>query len=321
MVKSLISEDEFLDRSLKVTLQPIAWELAKSKNVDVFVRRDDLIDRACSGNKFYKLFYNLQAAKAAGHTKLLSFGGPYSNHIYALAAAGAAYGFDTVGVIRGERPATLSPTLLDAERMGMQLHFVSRAAYRSMESCASPERVSLMASLSRAHGDFHLIPEGGANTEGVRGSAVMGWAIGQQLRSMPERATRICLASGTGNTLAGVATGLVGTGIGVTGFSVLKGDGDLGRQISRQQQSVSRSADWRLVSGFHGGGYAQKLPAALKQFGLEFESSTGIKLDPVYTLKMLWGVARLMQADYWERGSRLVLIHTGGMQGRRGFDY
>lgn len=322
MIKTLISEDEFLHRSLAVALQPLDWAVAASKGVEVLIRRDDLIDSACSGNKFYKLFYNLQAAKTAGYKKLLSFGGAYSNHIYALAAAGVEYGFDTVGVIRGERPVKLSQMLADVERMGMKLHFISRTEYRSKDAKSSSDHVALLDSLVRAYGDFYLIPEGGANAEGVRGSAVMGWAIAQQLATMPERLSRVCLAAGTGNTLAGVASGLAGMDIGVTGFSVLKGEGDLGRRILEQQAAgATTSSNWQLISGYHGGGYARKLPAALRQFGHEFEASAGLMLDPVYTLKMLWGVAQLMQQDYWQRGSRLVLIHTGGLQGRRGFNY
>jgi len=322
MVKTLISEDEFLHRSRAVALEPLDWELARVKDIEVLVRRDDLIDSACSGNKFYKLFYNLQAAKAAGHKKLLSFGGAYSNHIYALAAAGAEYGFDTVGVIRGERPDRLSATLMDAQRMGMELHFVSRTEYRAKDAGPSEDYAALLELLAHAHGDFYLIPEGGANAEGVKGTSVMGWAVAQQLAALPERLTRVCLACGTGNTLAGVASGLETAGVGVTGFSVLKGEGDLGARIRRQQMVLAnQSTNWRLISGYHGGGYARKLPFLLHQFGREFEAATGLKLDPVYTLKMLWGVAQLMQQDYWQRGSRLVLIHTGGMQGRRGFDY
>lgn len=321
MIKTLISEDEFLHRSFAVALQPLPWSLAKSSGIEVMVRRDDLIDNACSGNKFYKLFYNLQAAKAAGYGRLLSFGGAYSNHIYALAAAGAEYGFETVGIIRGERPATLSETLMDAERMGMRLHFVSRDVYRAANRDGD-DRLALRELLGRTYDDFYLIPEGGANAEGVRGSAVMGRAIAQQLMGMPERSTQVCLAAGTGNTLAGVASGLAGTNSNVIGFSVLKGDGDLGRRVLRQQAAIGRQTEnWRLVIGYHGGGYARKLPPMLHEFGRAFEASTGLKLDPVYTLKMLWGVARLIQQGYWQPGSRLVLIHTGGMQGRRGFDY
>lgn len=312
----MISEDEFLHKAQSIPLQKLTWSLAQQKGVDVLVRRDDLIDSYLSGNKFYKLFYNLRAAQALGFTQLLSFGGAYSNHIYALAAAAQQYGFKAIGVIRGERPKHLSQTLIDAEAWGMQLHFVSRADYR--EKCSA----ELSAVLRSRYGDFFEIPEGGANAYGVMGASVIGSALRQQLGT---DYTAVCVASGTANTLAGLAAGLVqsqGAQVAgsVLGFSVLKGVGDLGAQVIRQQQSIGRQTEnWRLISGYHCGGYAKKLPDAVRQFMADFERNTHCKLDPVYTLKMCWGVAQLLQQNYWSRGSRLILVHTGGLQGRRGF--
>ena len=193
--------------------------------------------------------------------------------------------------------------------------------------------MSLQAELAKAHGDFFRIPEGGANAEGVRGAEVMGWAISRQLDSMPVKPTQVCLACGTSNTMAGVVAGLHSdrlhaSNLGVVGFSVLKGEGDLGRQILAQQSTLvsapglaGQAPSWRLISGYHGGGYARKLPPQIHQFGHKFEAETGVLLDPVYTLKMVWGVAQLLRQNYWPRGSRLLLVHTGGMQGRRGFEY
>ncbi|MES2676645.1 MAG: pyridoxal-phosphate dependent enzyme [Pseudomonadota bacterium] len=349
---NLISEDEFLQRAKDVPMQVLQWDIAKRKDVEVIVRRDDLVDRSLSGNKFYKLFYSLQRAKKNGHQKVLSFGGAYSNHLYALAAAGRDFGFKTVGVIRGERPKYLSPMLQDVEKWGMQLHFVSRTDYcqltrqavtgmqpglknSGLENSAQGnlEReylehgTSEYGNLVRTHGDFYSIPEGGANSEGLRGAAVIGWAIEQQRKG---DYAAICLACGTGNTVAGVAAG-VATAVTlgensveaakVIGFSVLKGEGDLGQQIITQQQNAGlKSNNWRLISGYHAGGYAKKLPGAVQEFQQEFERETNLLLDPVYTLKMCWGVAQLLRLNYWPRGSRLILIHTGGLQGRRGFN-
>lgn len=312
----LISEDEFLSRVQQVPLQRVQWSLAKQKGVEVLVRRDDLIDAHLSGNKFYKLFYNLQAAQAVGCSQLLSFGGAYSNHIYALAVAAKIYGFKSIGVIRGERPQQLSPTLLDAERWGMQLHFVSRTDYR--EKCAA----ELLEELKACYGDFFEIPEGGANLYGVMGTKALGAAIYQQVKS---DYTAVCVAAGTANTLAGLAAGLAqddsspiaGSAL---GFSVLKGEGDLGAQIIRHQKAIGcETNNWRLISGYHCGGYAKKLPDNVRQFMFEFEQETKLILDPIYTLKMCWGVAQLLTQNYWPRGSRLILVHTGGLQGRRGF--
>lgn len=335
-VMNLISEDEFLQRAVNVPMQILQWDLAKRKGVEVIVRRDDLVDSSLSGNKFYKLFYNLQQAKKAGHKKILSFGGAYSNHLYALAAAGRNFDFKTIGVIRGERPKHLSPMLQDVEKWGMQLHFVSRTDYRQLTQRAvtgiqghensgfqNPEYKELV----EIHGDFYSISEGGANSDGLRGAKVIGWAIEQQRKA---DYTAICVACGTGNTIAGVAAGIARAEINdekiiesgkVIGFSVLKGDGDLGQQIIKQQEIVaSKSSNWRLISGYHAGGYAKKLPSTVQEFQHRFERETKLLLDPVYTLKMCWGVSQLLALNYWPRGSRLILIHTGGLQGRRGFN-
>jgi 1-aminocyclopropane-1-carboxylate deaminase len=322
----LISEDEFIHRAHKVPLLPLKWNLARQKGVEVLIRRDDLIDEHLSGNKFYKLFYNLHAAKALGHSQLLSFGGAYSNHIYALAAAARTYGFNAIGVIRGERPRLLSPTLQDAEAWGMKLHFVSRTVYRERES------TELLAHLRTCYGDFFEIPEGGANSLGIQGAHVLGAAIYQQVKS---DYTSVCLACGTANTLAGVAAGLyqdTATNLSagkVLGFSVLKDSANsesnseisLGHRIIAHQKMIACDApNWRLISGFHGGGYGKKLPLDMRQFMREFEQEFELQLDPVYTVKMCWGVKQLLSQHYWPRGSRVILIHTGGLQGRRGFD-
>ncbi|MES2825371.1 MAG: pyridoxal-phosphate dependent enzyme [Pseudomonadota bacterium] len=339
---NLISEDQFLQRAIAVPMQVLQWDLAQRKDIEIIVRRDDLVDSSLSGNKFYKLFYSLQQAKMHGHQKVLSFGGAYSNHLYALAAAGRDFGFKTVGVIRGERPKHLSPMLQDVEKWGMQLHFVTRADYRQLTQRSvtgippvhenswfdkSRNENPAYKNLVEMHGGFYSIPEGGANSEGLRGAAVIGWAIEQQRKA---DFTAICLACGTGNTVAGVAAGIAAAkSLGqnpaeaakVIGFSVLKGEGDLGQQIIRQQENAGlKSNNWRLISGYHAGGYAKKLPGAVQEFQQTFERETKLSLDPVYTLKMCWGVAHLLRLNYWPRGSRLILIHTGGMQGRRGFN-
>lgn len=316
LLSYLISEDEFLHKAHSVPLQNLPWSLARKKGIEIFVRRDDLIDTHLSGNKFYKLFYNLRAAKALGLTQLLSFGGAYSNHLYALAAAANRYGFKSIGVIRGERPRHLSQTLIDAEAWGMQLHFVSREQYREKNLHA------LKGVLQQRYGDFFEIPEGGANAYGAMGTRVIGAALYEQVKS---DYSAVCVAAGTANTVAGIAAGLIKNGCAqvagsVLGFSVLKGEGDLGVQLRSHQQALgSETLNWRLISGYHCGGYAKKIPAQVRRFMLEFECETKLQLDPVYTLKMCWGVAQLLDKNYWPRGSRLILIHTGGLQGRRGF--
>jgi 1-aminocyclopropane-1-carboxylate deaminase len=287
----------------------------RKAGLHLYVRRDDLVDPCQSGNKFYKLFYNLKSAQYAGATRVLSFGGAWSNHLHALAAAAGNAGLGSIGVIRGERPPRLSPTLQDAEQWGMQLVFISRQDYRQLTQVHSSlvQKSQLLTEFS----DAYWIPEGGSNLAGARGAKMLGWALDQQLQG--DLAT-VCMACGTGTSLAGVAAG---TRHQVTGFSVLKGDGNLGANVQMLYQQLREPSaghdNWRLVSGFHAGGYAKQHPEELYRFWQDFEQETGLLLDPVYTLKLFWGISRLAQQGYWPEGSRLVAIHTGGLQGRRGF--
>ncbi len=306
------SADELLDVACGVPVQRIEVKTLIDAGIELLVRRDDLVDPELSGNKFYKLFFNLRVAREQGFTRLLSFGGAYSNHLHALAAAGKRYGFSTLGVVRGERPAQLSPTLSDAEAWGMKLVFINRTDYRDK---SEPE---LLAELRACYGEFYLIPEGGANLAGARGMQLLGRALEQQLKG---DYTAICIACGTGTSLAGLAAGINSTKLAV-GFSVLKGEGGLGDIVStiyHQLRASDVAANWRLITGFHAGGYGKKHPEYLSQFWQNFERNSGIPLDPVYTVKMFWGINSLAQQGYWPRGSRIVAIHSGGLQGRRGF--
>lgn len=320
-----VFEDSLHQRALQIPIQETPWSCLNQYGITLLVRRDDCIDKHQSGNKLYKLFYNLEAAKKLGLKTVLSFGGAYSNHLYALAAGGYDCGIQTLGVVRGQRPIQLSPTLQDAEAWGMKLHFVSRDAYRAKLTTA------FLADLRERYGDFYLLPEGGANDEGARGAKVIGWAIEQQLRG---DYACVCVPCGTGNTLAGIAAGLPPQKTAL-GFSVLKGAGDLGINISASYRgcfgrqagsgcetgvpSESEAGGWRLISGYHLGGYAKKLPERVRYFWHSLEAETGLLIDPVYGLKMFWGIAQLASQGYWAQGARIVAVHTGGLQGRRGF--
>lgn len=313
------SAQQLLAAALQVPLQNATTKLLANAGIELWVRRDDQLHELLSGNKFYKLFFNLQAARVQGCKRLISFGGAYSNHLHALAAAAKGYGFEAIGVVRGERPAKLSPTLVDAEAWGMKLVFISRAEYDAKTS------VQWLAELQRRYGASYLIPEGGANMAGAQGMQILGRALQQQCN---DDYTAACIAVGTGTSLAGLAAGLDPLKPAL-GFSVLKGAGNLGCDVKQkyrelicaeaQSAPVSDSENWRLISGFHGGGYAKKPAPALFEFWRGFEQETGIPLDPVYTIKMFWGISCLAQQGYWPRGSRLVAIHSGGLQGRRGF--
>lgn len=291
-------------------MQPLRCSWAAEAGLQLLIRRDDQIDALQSGNKLYKLFYNLEAAQAAGAQAICSAGGAWSNHLYALAAASQQLGVASKALVRGEAGVPPSASLQDAAHWGMQLHFTRRSEYPQLSRAGLPEWQS------RA---YYWVPEGGANLLGAAGMYVAGWAIEQQLPSH----VQVCMAVGTGTSLAGLAAGAPTRQ--VLGFSVLKGEGALARDIQgfyRQLRAAQYSGErdnWALISGFHGGGYGRKPKGALLQFWQAFERETGLLLDPVYTLKLCWGVAQLAKRGYWPRGTTLLLVHSGGLQGRRGF--
>lgn len=308
-----MNHSDILQKAQAVPLQKIQLPVLKNAGVELIVRRDDLFDSRISGNKFYKLFFNLEAMKCKGFRRLLTFGGAFSNHIHATAAAGERFGFDTVGMIRGEKLPVLNPCLEDASRWGMQLEYLSRDQYRKSYD------IDFQNYLANKY-DAWVVPEGGANIDGAKGMQLVGSALCTQLNN---EFTAVCLACGTGTSLAGVAAG-VPAYIPVYGFSVLKGQGDMALNVRRYFQSLQNDKspeNWRLITGFHAGGYAKKLPAYLQQFWFEFEKETGILLDPVYTLKLFWGIVSLAKQGFWKKGSRIIAIHSGGLQGRRGFEF
>lgn len=300
----LLTTETLRQYARAVPHDPVCWPLMSRLGLEVLVRRDDLVHPALPGNKFYKLHHNLHHAHQEGYTRVVSFGGAHSNHLHALAAAGHLYGFATHGLVRGERPRQLSPTLQDVQALGMTLHFVPRSLYREGAE-------AVLAQLRNQYGAVHVVPEGGANALGSLGAQEIARALEEQLQSAYDA---VCVACGTGATLAGIASALPEDKIAL-GFSVLKGEGGLGAQVA----SYTDAGNWRLISGFHGGGYGRRLKPNLHQFWHRFEGDSGLMLDPVYTLKMFWGIEQLALRGYWPRGSRLVVIHTGGIQGRRGF--
>ncbi len=262
------------------------------------------------GNKYYKLLPNLDFARATGRSTLVSFGGAWSNHIHTLAKIGEQQGFRTVGVIRGEPPKQPGDCLADAVRWGMQLEFVSRSEYREKDS------TSLMRRLKSQYGDFYLIPEGGSNRLAVAGCQ----QIVSDLNLLTSDYDLIVLPVGTGGTLAGVVAGLDGQH-NVLGIAVLKGADFLNSDVSNLLKSVACYQDnWSINLDSHCGGYA-RCPPLLRDFILAFEVSHGIQLDPVYTGKMMLAIAQLRKSGEIPATSRVVALHTGGLQGRRGFDF
>jgi 1-aminocyclopropane-1-carboxylate deaminase len=260
------------------------------------------------GNKFYKCQPNLDEAKKLGVSTIVSFGGAWSNHIYALARLGNEQGFNTVGVIRGEEPAVPSSMLEDAKSWGMKLEFVSRSSYRDKDS------PSLVKLLEDKYGAFYLIPEGGSNVLAVNGCR----RIVEELSAHTQQWDLLVLPVGTGGTIAGVVAGLDGKSD-VLGVSVLKGGEFLNDQVNDLLREVScRHQNWSINVDFHCGGYA-RYPDYLRDFIDDFEGETNIELDPVYTGKMMYAVDQLRNNGEIKPEARVVAIHTGGLQGNRGF--
>ncbi len=282
---------------------------ADRAGVGLYLKRDDLIHPQISGNKWRKLKYNLLEAHRQGHHTLLSFGGAYSNHLYAVAAAGRDFGFRTVGLVRGEETLPLNPTLTFARACGMTLEYVPRTAYRDKTDAG------WRASLRERFGDFYLLPEGGSNALAVRG-------VAEGVGEIDLDWTYLCCPCGTGGTLAGLVAGAAGHGQ-VVGFSALKGGDFLHAEVGRLLQEyealtarpVATHANWQVQPGYHFGGYARVQPALLA-FIRRFEGENGIRLEQVYTAKMLYGVEDLLGAGFFPRGTAVVALHTGGVQGR-----
>jgi len=298
--------------------EEIDWAPLNDRGVRFFVKREDLLDQQISGNKLYKLLGHLQQARQQGARALLSFGGYYSNHLHALAAMGQRLGLKTVGVVRGEEPAQLNPTLYDCRKSGMQLIFTTRSQYRNKD-CPDYQ-----TELKGSFPDCYIIPEGGAGPEGLLGCKALGDEIAQHFKGRP---LTVCVPCGTGTTLAGLLAGSALNGPrnehDYEGFAVVKPrDVDERLEVAVEQalvqSGVLETAPWRINYDFHAGGYA-KLPKELLDFMNAFEARSSIKLDPVYTAKMLWGIETLAAQGRWQVGANVLAVHTGGLQGRHGF--
>jgi 1-aminocyclopropane-1-carboxylate deaminase len=267
--------------------------------VRLLLKRDDLLHPELPGNKYRKLRPNLVAAAAAGHDTLLTFGGAYSNHLRATAAAGRLLGLRTVGVVRGEELAArpLNPSLARAAADGMRLHFADRATYRRK---ADPD---VLAGLLGRHGPAYVLPEGGSNALAARGCADLGREIGAA-------ADVVAVACGTGGTLAGLAAGLPATAEAV-GFAVLRGGFLTGEVLRLQEEAFGgRRGRWRVEDRFHHGGYARATPA-LDAFADDFTARHGLALDRTYVAKVLHGLFTLAGEGAFAPGTRVAAVVTG----------
>jgi 1-aminocyclopropane-1-carboxylate deaminase len=270
-------------------------DLFEKKDLKVFVKRDDLTHQHISGNKFRKLKYNLLEASKLGFKKILTFGGAYSNHIAAVAEAGHLFNFDTLAIIRGdELNSESSPTLRRAAARGMGFEFVSREEYRQKETL-----------IDKYGNGFYIVSEGGSNQLALKGVAEL---LHEQIFI-----DYVCTAVGTGGTMAGLLSNTLYTG-NVLGIAVLKNANFLRNDISSLLGcDFPQNAD--LETRFHFGGYA-KYDNELISFIKSFQQKHDILLDQVYTGKMIYAVYKKIEENYFPKGSSILLLHTGGLQGR-----
>ncbi len=271
--------------------------LIQQAEIKLLIKREDQNHPFVSGNKWWKLKYNLETALKAGHDTLLTFGGAYSNHIYATAAAAHELGLKFIGIIRGEETLPLNSTLSFAKASGMQLHYVSREAYRNKTE------PSFIEQLHHQFGDFYLIPEGGTNELAVKGCGEFAKQLSAEVDF-----DYLCLPIGTGGTIAGMIEGLEESKK-VIGFPSLKGATFLEDEIRK----YTSKKNWQLVYDYHFGGYA-KVTNELIEFMNDFEKQFNIPLDPIYTAKMMFGIMDLIKKNFFESGSTILAVHSGGLQ-------
>jgi 1-aminocyclopropane-1-carboxylate deaminase len=270
---------------------------------EISLKPEYLIHPKVSGNKYRKLKYNLAQAKNLNHKTLLTFGGAYSNHIAAVASAGKELKFKTIGIIRGEELSLKiqsNPTLKFAQDCGMVLKFISREAYR--DKVSEP----FLNQLSHEFGDFYMIPEGGTNHLAVKGCQEI-------LTEEDSDFDYICCSVGTGGTISGVINSSFPHQK-ILGFPALKG-GFLREEITK----FATKNNWELIEDYHFGGYA-KINQELISFINEFRGRHNVPLDPIYTGKMLFGICDLIQKGYFPKNSKILAIHTGGLQGIEGMN-
>ncbi|WP_226647189.1 1-aminocyclopropane-1-carboxylate deaminase/D-cysteine desulfhydrase [Microbulbifer variabilis] len=314
----------FTDAARNIPYQQLNSDLFHG--LDVWVRRDDLIDPIISGNKAYKLFFNLIEAKKCGAKIIVTCGGAWSNHIHAVAAAGARFGFETIGIIRGERPPNLSATLQDAERFGMKLLFVPRALYRQRSELDFLRIIGLWGK------DFYFIPEGGSNLPGIKGIQLLGKVIEE---TAPVGFDEVWVACGTGVTFAGLYSSIFSAS--VIGVEVLKaGDAIFkgvwhwiwqlsgGRYVYEQPiegllDASPEALRKNLLASYHCGGYG-RVSRALIDFKLGFEGvNSSPPVDQVYMGKSVYALSKTLGSIARAEKKPVLLMHSGGLQGRRGY--
>lgn len=278
-------------------------EIEFPSGIELYIKREDLLHPLISGNKFRKLKYNIAQAQKENKKALLTFGGAFSNHILATAAAGKEYEFNTIGVVRGNELKDnyqQNSTLSKAEQLGMQFYFTERELYRNKED------ESFVKTLKEKFGDFYLVPEGGTNELAIKGCEEI-------LSEDDKEFDFVCCAVGTGGTISGIINSSHENQE-IIGFPALKGD-----FLSNDICKFVTKKNWKLILDYHFGGYGKVKPELIS-FLNQFYEETKIPLDPIYTGKMMFGIIDLIKKGYFAKNSKILAIHTGGLQGIKGMN-
>lgn len=271
-------------------------------NISLYIQRDDLLHSIVSGNKFRKLKYNIQEAVQLQKKTIITFGGAFSNHIAATAFAANEANLCSVGIIRGEelKNQTLNETLLFAQQCGMQFEFVTREEYQKKNE------KKFVNNLLNNFQNPYIIPEGGANSLAIKGCEEI-------VLNHQNKFDYTCVAVGTGTTLTGISNALTNNKK-ILGFPALKGN-FLDDEITK----FAINKNWELITDYHFGGYAKTTPQLIT-FLNDFYKKYKIPLDPIYTGKMMFGLLNLIEKDYFEENTKIIAIHTGGLQGIKGIN-
>lgn len=278
--------------------------LTKINEVELHILREDQIYPSISGNKFRKLKYNLEEFSKGNYDAILTFGGAYSNHISATAAAGKEFNTPTIGIIRGEELSEKiaeNPTLSFAQKAGMKLKFILREQYRNK---SNPE---FLEKLKSEFGNIYILPEGGTNELAIKGCEEI-------LNENTREFNYIACAVGTAGTISGIVKSSENQQI-ILGFPALKDSGFLSDEINR----FTNRSNFKLIKDYHFGGYA-KVNNELLEFINDFKRQFGVTLDAVYTGKMMFGIFQLIQSGFFPKGTKILAVHTGGIQGNEGMN-
>lgn len=286
-------------------IQQINTTFLKERDIYLGIKRDDLLHPQISGNKWRKLKYNLARMQELNKTELLTFGGAFSNHLHACAAAGKEFNLVTHVIVRGPELDNNNPTIQFAQQCGMNLHVVNRLEYRQRNN---PE---YLKEIQARFPNAYIIPEGGTNEFAIQGCIELA-------QSLPQHDYLVC-PTGSGGTLAGLIEGSELT-TQVIGIAVLKQAEYLKSEICKLSNKAKTQTNWQLMTDFHGGGYGKFTPE-LWQFCQYMNNTHNLPLEPIYSGKMMHALWQLIEQDYFPTGSKIIAIHTGGLQGLNGLKY